>query len=315
MELLDEYGWLPLIRATYHDENLTNNWYIKKCSLEHWIMYCDEILPTVEPAILKAICRGDVNAAVKGDADLRKMLQKYEERPDGMHAIYLRQMTVGINEEALLIDEARRLASIAMQYANQDSSDTAADEAYAIDRVACEAAWHIRYTISGRRHFIEGSNGDVDPEKKRVLQRFSRTLTRLADQAEKENKTHIPFLQDVGYATKGLKDERKYGNGRSGTSWLFLFTKYILESWKDISTVKMHHFTIALIVDVSLGPVGQMLLSRLARAYYFAGGFTISQAGASMSILELLYRSEVERQEMFQYIRLQLSKDRIDVEQ
>jgi len=279
---LDEDGWLPLVRAAYDDEKLTDNNFAKRCSLEDWISVSDDALSTVEPAILKAICSGDVNATVKGDSDLRKVIQSYEDRADSQATIYLRQMTVGMGQEALSVTHARGLALLARQYANQDTSDSAADMAYEIDKKALDEDWHIRYTISGRRHFIEGSKGDVDVGKKRVLQSFSRALTRLADQAEKNNKAYIPFPQFIGYASKGHQDRSQHGETFTGTSSLFAFTKCCLESWKNFNPVEMHHFTIFLIPDDAGGPIAYMLLARLARAYYFAGGLSIGQAAGSM---------------------------------
>ncbi|KAI4921070.1 uncharacterized protein J4E92_008055 [Alternaria infectoria] len=292
---LDEDGWLPLVRAAYDDEKLTDNNFAKRCSLEDWISVSDDALSTVEPAILKAICSGDVNATVKGDSDLGKIIQLYEDRADSQATIYLRQMTVGIGQEALSVTHARDLALVAMQYANQDTSDSAADMAYAIDKKALDDDWHIRYTISGRRHFIEGSKGDVDVGKTRVLQGFSRALTRFADQADKNNKAYIPFLQFVGYASRGHQDRSQHGETFTGTSSLFAFTKCCLESWKNFNPVEMHHFTICLIPDDTGGPVAYMLLARLARAYYFAGGLSIGQAAGSMLSLSLSKFNPQER--------------------
>ena len=292
---LDEDGWLPLVRAAYDDEKHTDNNFAKRCSLEDWINVSDDALSTVEPAILKAICSGDVNATVKGDSNLHKVIQSYEDRTDSQATIYLQQMTVGVGQEALSLTQARDLALAAMQYANQDTSDSAADMAYEIDKKALDGDWHIRYTISGRRHFIEGSKGDVDVGKKRVLQGFSRALTRLADQAEKDNKAFISLLQFVGYASKGHKDRSQHGDTFVGTSSLLAFTKCCLESWKNVNPVEMHHFTICLIPDDTGGPVAYMLLARLARAYYFAGGLSIGQAAASMLSLSLSMCNPLER--------------------
>ncbi|KAI4934931.1 hypothetical protein J4E85_002793 [Alternaria conjuncta] len=293
--MLDEDGWLPLVRAAYDDEKLTDNNFAKRCSLEDWTNVSDDALSTVEPAILKAMCAGDVNATVKGDSDLRKVIQSYEDRADSQATIYLRQMTVGVGQEALSVAHARDLALVAMQYANQYSTDSAADMAYEIDKKALGEDWHIRYTISGRRHFIEGSKGDVDVGKKRVLQGFSRALTRLADQAEKDNKAYIPSLQFIGYASKGHQDRSQHGDTLTGTSSLLAFTKCCLESWKNFNPVEMHHFTICLIPDDTGGPVAYMLLARLARAYYFAGGLSIGQAEASSLSLSLSRSKPQER--------------------
>jgi hypothetical protein len=197
------------------------------------------VLSTVEPAILKAICYGDVHAACKGSNHLRAVVESYEKRSDEQATIYLRQMTVGLRDEALTIAQARDLALIARQYANQVDSQNAKDQAAVIDKAALPPLkWCNAYTDAGRRHFIEDSKGNVDTGKKRTLLTFSRTLFRLAQQAEDEGKAHIPFLQYVGYAIKGSQ-RRKQHDALTGTSSLFLFTKFAIESWKGSPTVHM----------------------------------------------------------------------------
>jgi hypothetical protein len=296
---IDEDGWLPLVRAAYDDEKLTNNTFIQSCKIADWIYLSDEVLSTVEPAILKAICYGDVHAACKGNNYLRPIVESYEKRSDEQATIYLRQMTVGLRDEALTIAQARDLALIARQYANQVDSQNAKDQAAVIDKAALlPLKWCNAYTDAGRRHFIEDSKGNVDTGKKRTLLTFSRTLFRLAQQAEDEGKAHIPFLQYVGYAIKGSQ-RRKQHDALTGTSSLFLFTKFAIESWKGSPTVHMHNFTICLITEEVVGPVAEMLLTRLARAYYFAGGFSVSHAGASMSSLSLINLDKGEREKVW----------------
>ncbi|CAN9206276.1 unnamed protein product [Alternaria alternata] len=279
---LDENGWLPLVQAAYEDEKRTKNTFIKG----------------LEPAILKAICYGDVNATCKGDVGLGKIVQSYEDRSDTQATVYLHQMTVGINEEALSIQQASDLALVALQYANALDTQHTRQQAYLIDHKA-DQNWVHADTDSGRRHFIEDSKGNVDSGKKRVLLGFSRALNRLADEAKKENKTHIPFLQYVGYAIKGTQRKKQH-DSLASTSWLFLFTKYVCATWKNFPPTNMHNFTVCLITEKAIGPVTEMLLTRLARAYYFAGGFSIGQAGASMSSLRLAKLSQVEREKVWE---------------
>jgi hypothetical protein len=208
-------------------------------------------------------------------------------------------MTVGINEEALSIQQARNLALVAVQYANALDTPQTRQQAYLIDKKALEKDWHRKDTDSGRRYFIEGSKGNVDSGKKRVLLGFSRALNRLADEAKKENKTHIPFLQYVGYAIKGTQRKKQH-DSLASTSWLFLFTKYVCATWKNFPPTNMRNFTVCLITEEAIGPVAEMLLTRLARAYYFAGGFSIGQAGASMSSLRLAKLSQVDREKVWE---------------
>ena len=57
----------------------------------------------------------------------------------------------------------------------------------------------------------------------------------------------------------------------------------------------MHHFTICLIPDDAGDPIAYMLLARLARAYYFAGGLSIGQVAGSMLSLSLSKFNPQER--------------------
>lgn len=255
-------------------------------------------MSTVEPAILKAICYGDVNATCKGDIGLGKIVQSYEDRSDTQATVYLHQMTVGMKEEALSIRQANDIALVALQYANALDTSYTEYQAYLIDHQA-DQNWLLADTDSGRRHFIESSKGNVDNGKKRVLLGFSRALTRLVDEATKENKTHIPFLQYVGYAIKGTQRKKQH-DLLTSTSWLFLFTKYVCATWKNFPPINMHNFTVCLITEEVVGPIAEMLLTRLARAYYFAGGFSIGQAGASMTSLRLAKLSQVDREKVWE---------------
>lgn len=255
-------------------------------------------MSTAEPAILKAICRGDVNATCKGDIGLGKIVQSYGDRSDTQATVYLHQMTVGMKKEALSIRQANNIALVALQYANALDTSYTEYQAYLIDHQA-DQNWLLADTDSGRRHFIEGSKGNVDSGKKRVLLGFSRALNRLADEAKKENKTHIPFLQYVGYAIKGTQRKKQH-DSLASTSWLFLFTKYVCATWKNFPPTNMRNFTVCLITEEAIGPVAEMLLARLARAYYFAGGFSIGQAGASMSSLRLAKLSQVDREKVWE---------------
>jgi hypothetical protein len=284
---IDETGWLPLVRAAYEDEKQTNNTFIQGCTLEQWTEWADDVVATVEPAVFKAICYGDLHGMYKCNNPLRKILDPYSERSDDQATIYLRQMTIGLKEEAMTVQQARDLALVAQQYANQVDSDTAVRQACIIDKAELNNNWRTKATKDGKRHFIQDRNGDVDTGKKRVLLSFARALLRLVDQVVKSNHTYIPFLHYVGYAIKG-STRKKQHDTMTSTSWLFKFTKHAIESWKGGPLVAMHNYTICLISEEAGGPVAEMLFTRLARAYYFAGaGFSIGQAGASMKSIKM----------------------------
>ena len=56
-------------------------------------------------------------------------------------------------------------------------------------------------------------------------------------------------------------------------------------------------FAISLINDEPDAPVAEMVLTRLSHAYYFAGGFNISQAGSSLASIKLQNLTEKKRKE------------------
>jgi hypothetical protein len=284
---IDETGWLPLVRAAYEDEKKTNNTFIQDCTLEQWTEWADDVLATVEPAVLKAICYGNLHETYKSNLPLRGILDSYFKRSDDQATIYIRQMTIGLKDEAMTVQQARDLALLAQQYANAVDSNLAARQAYTIDKRELKDNWHTKDTKDGKRYFIQDRYGDVDTGKKRVLLSFARALLRLADQAVKSDHTHIRFLHYVGYAIKG-STRKKQHDSMTSTSWLFKFTKHAIQSGKGNPSVDMHNYTICLISEEAAGPVAEMLLTRLAHAYYFAGaGFSIGQAGASMKSIKM----------------------------
>jgi hypothetical protein len=63
---------------------------------------------------------------------------------------------------------------------------------------------------------------------------------------------------------------------------------------------KMSTHHICLILEHSGRPIIEMLLMRLARAYYFVDGFSIAQAGASVASLHLVTLDKEEHEKEWQ---------------
>lgn len=58
-------------------------------------------------------------------------------------------------------------------------------------------------------------------------------------------------------------------------------------------------FTIYLISKVFFGPIAEMLLTRLARSYYYAGGFCVDHVGKRMQNMRMDKLSEQEIEEIW----------------
>jgi hypothetical protein len=62
----------------------------------------------------------------------------------------------------------------------------------------------------------------------------------------------------------------------------------------------MRTFTICILTEEINGPVAEMLFTRLSRAYYFAGGFSTAQAGASMKSIKMESHTQQEREKTWE---------------
>jgi hypothetical protein len=108
-------------------------------------------------------------------------------------------------------------------------------------------------------------------------------------------KKAVPVMHYVGYAMKASVRKKQHSAMGASTNWLCVFAQAVLRAM-DLDP-RMDPFTVCLISEEWDGPVAEMLLTRLARAYYFAGGFSIAQAGAIMTSMKLRNLGEKERNE------------------
>jgi hypothetical protein len=91
----------------------------------------------------------------------------------------------------------------------------------------------------------------------------------------------VTLLQYIGYSFNTKKQQSEHDQFDDSTNWLVEFTHGVahLLGWKPI----MHTYAVAFILSQDPDSVAEMFLTRLACAYYFAGGFNNLQANGNVS--------------------------------
>ncbi|KAF3035502.1 hypothetical protein E8E11_004667 [Didymella keratinophila] len=95
----------------------------------------------------------------------------------------------------------------------------------------------------------------------------------------------------------GGSRKRQHESGGASSSWLLQCIEAIMKArhWNPF----VGHDFVAFISEEAAAPVAEILTTRFARAYYYAGGFNIAQAGASTSSISLIDETEDERKRLW----------------
>jgi hypothetical protein len=294
---LDEVGWLLLSQAAFADESMTGSGSMQHCSEQDWILAANELLCTVEPSVLRQVCARDGNLPdlYHSNFVVKKILDKYKKRRDSHASIYIRCLTVeGSQNKRLTVDQAEFLAGHALHYARQDPNH--AKDVCKIDRVFPDKTqeWQRAWSDNGERHYLCTGKNAIDPSRKHRLLTFARVLTKNVQDCRIRDDRHVPMMHYIDYAVKASVCQKQHNAKGESTNWLCVFALTVLTAMG--ANPEMHNYTVCLINEEWDGAIGEMLLTRLARAYYFVGGFSIAQAGASMASIKLPKLDEEQRE-------------------
>lgn len=134
---------------------------------------------------------------------------------------------------------------------------------------------------SGKRYFLQTGGNDISDARVKVLLGFARVLESVYKVGNDRKLTHAPLMHYGGYALNASLRQMEL-EAHTWTNWLSVWVLSCAQMLYP-NTFHMRTFTIALITDEWGGPIAEMLITRLACAYYHTGGFCIDQAGTSMS--------------------------------
>ncbi|KAG9205930.1 hypothetical protein G6514_006207 [Epicoccum nigrum] len=137
--------------------------------------------------------------------------------------------------------------------------------------------WREEWTHQGARFFIQvdkistGDYGPINQKRKEVLTTFACALDRIATQAKQAGKLTIPVMHHVGYSISARRRQQLHQSSILTANWL---TQFVLAAAKALgfSTHLASH---------------TMLLSRMARAYYFTGGLNSGALACAASVAHM----------------------------
>ncbi|KAF9697921.1 hypothetical protein EKO04_004424 [Ascochyta lentis] len=273
-------GWLPWIKAAYKDELVVNSRAIQEKKWEGWVRGCDMALAGTFPEVLQIITTGNLAQSAKNDPILRNKLKEYVKRAINHPAIYVQQLTIGPNNDSLTIEQAEGIARFTRQYTSALSSK--ASEAFEIDR-RLRNDWQRAWTDQGIRALIVDKNQSIQAYKKRILQTFGDTMDKAVEEAKAANQTHIHPMYHVAYAADAVAHAYQHKKKGANTNVLINYTEALLEMWDARLEVRVEVFPICLLILDMFADVAEMFLCRLARGYYYAGGFNQTQCGSVAS--------------------------------
>jgi hypothetical protein len=255
----------------------------------------------MDPQVVLEICGGNLAKAYdeseKYSTLLSARLDGYRKRSDEHPSIYIRILCQRLTADPLTVSRARVLAVHMRAYAKQNP--THKDAAYRVDRVFDKKnRWTQKMSDDGERWYLQTKSSAVSDKCVKNIQVFADKLDSLYDHCTARHEIFMPLVQYVGYAIKASVRQYQH-ESHSATNYLCMFVHTLAEAlWPQ--TYEMRTFTICLITEEWGRPVSEMLLTRLAHAYYHAGGFSIDQAGKSMRSLYMDKLTPEERQEVWE---------------
>lgn len=288
----DEDGVLPYIRAMYYHETQTSDKFKRSMDEETWTWQADDVLMAMDRVVLDTITRidGNMTALYEAGGHAKALLDRYKQRAEYQPTIYVRALTTGESTRyrPLTKDEARTVASQAIAYASCRAAYE--DDAYKVDH-QWDSSWEKAMSMKGHRFFLRTMKKKIDKTRREQLQTFGRVLLEQCDQSMA---THMPVMHYVGYAMQGSERLRQHDRGEKSSSWLLQCIKAIMEA-TGIDTHVGTYF-VCLITEEECVRAAEIVVTRLARAYYYAGGLSVGVAGASTNSSGLAHLDKETRE-------------------
>ena len=302
-EELREFGWYRPSLLAAKQELTVRAQIMPWMDNTIWLSAADEVLASIEEPVLQAIMtrEGNLNRLVATDSNMAQAIRQNEERCLAHQpSVYVSALTHDASEDfaSFTVAEAREIARYAWSYALIRSNQKIA---FQIDH-AHNPSWQESWTQQGSRFFLHTAKlptGDytaIHPPRQKVLTTFACALDKIAAQAERARKSTIPVMQHVGYSASALHREQLHQHSpRSTAPWL---AQFVLAAAKALGySTRLAAHTVYVVPEQPCGPVAQVLLSRMARAYYFTGGLGSGVVACAASVAHMRSKVVSEGQE------------------
>lgn len=298
---LEEFGWYRPSLLAAKQELTVRSQIMPWMDNTVWLKCADEVLASIDELVLQAIMTrdGNLNHLVARDCMVERAINQNWRRVF-IHEpyVYVSALTHDESEEfaPFTVNEAREIARYAEAYSQIHSNQE--EKAFQIDH-AHNPDWQEAWTRQGTRFFLHteklstGDYGPINQQRLKVLITFASALGKIASHAERNGNITIPVMQHVGYSIKFLHLNQLHQSPGWTANWL---TQFVLAAAKALGiSTYLASYTLYIVPEQPCGPIAQMLLSRMARAYYFTGGLSSRTAACAASMA--LTRSDAVTEE------------------
>jgi hypothetical protein len=268
------------------------------------VSLADDILCGIDPEVLLLISGGDEHTKLAQSYDdskdrgttLAQRLDSFKERAEEHLSIYICMFCEKATNKPLDWMFASSLAAHVKAYAKQDATHNLI--ACKINKVYDKKnQWTQQKSDNGERLYLQTAGKAIADARVKNMLVFADKLEEQVNACKESKQMYMPFMQYVGYAIKASTRLHQH-ESHSSTNFLCMFVQALSEVlWPQV--YHMRTFTICLIPEEWGGPVAETLLTRVGRAYYHTGGFSIDQAGKSMKSILMQKLSVQERTQVW----------------
>lgn len=247
-----------------------------------------------KPAIKELMC-GNLKQAYDSNPELRGTLDMFAERGKQHPCIYARTLTTA-DGRSMTTAESLRLARWLQRYVS-DSTTVAehprCKEAFSRIDNQFRSQWK-RVNPNAERAYLASSKDVRLQSRVENVRRFCKELIARCEVSEQEG-TPLKPLTYIGYAGRAERRKRQHEACGKSSNWLATLVQAVCNVLWGQKHFQMHFMVVCLLSCEEQGMIAEMLLTRIAGAYYHTGGgFCIDAAGKSM---ESLYFHDLTRTE------------------
>jgi hypothetical protein len=300
---LKEFGWYRPSLLAAKQELTVRSQIMPWMDNTIWLNCADEVLASMEEPVLQSIMtrEGNLNHLVATNLDVAQALQQNEKRClEHQPSVYVSALTCDESEgfASFTVNEARQIARYAEKYSRAHYKEGAV--AFHIDH-AHNSNWQRSWTEQGARFFLHtdklstGDYGPINKKRQKVLTTFASALGKIASHAERNGNIAIPVMHHVGYSINAHHRQQLHQSPDSTATWL---TQFVVAAAKALSIpTHLASHIVYVVPEQPCGPVAQMLLSRMSRAYYFTGGLSSGATACAASVAHMRSDAVTEEQE------------------
>jgi hypothetical protein len=254
---------------------------------------CLQVLCSMDERLIPHITSGNLWKASSNDPEIKQVLEDNYKRGQGHPAIYLRMVVTRDHGLSMTVADANRIIRYMLRYISEGEEAKECTEA--CFRIDCcrDETWSLVQTKQGDRRFLETKEKSRSDARVKVIRTFVHAMhARLRGLVGDERLE--PPIQYCGYSSHVDVREMQHQSYGSSSSWLASFFMSVADAALGEKYV-MKQAVVCLIGEERHGSIGEMVITRLSRAYYYTGGgFSIGLAGSS---LRSIYMSNLSAQE------------------